>query len=317
MFARLFSESGLSLDRLRSLVEVGAAGSIAQAAGGNPVKQSQYSRQIKELEEFFRTTLLERYGKGVRFTANGRELARISRFLMMGLSNFQRGCLGEQRTYRIGASPSFIQTFLLPLLSAPSTLQSGIRFAVEALPDDLIEQRLHELLLDFGVVTRPTLSRPLQSRKLLSWHLRLFVPAHSQESAKKIMRKLKEKQFGFTLAAETPSPWFALLSEFGPALICHNFLEARSILEQQQIPSFLPDFIACDFPSGHVSCLSFPFDRLENLRTVKNERSGSGRRARQPFQYSLSWNPRLLRLNPQAVRQLEWLQKELSERIGA
>src|SRR5438270_10895943 len=100
MFARLFAESGLSSDRLRALVEVGATGSIAQAAGGDPIKQSQYSRQIKELEEFFRTTLIERHGKGVRFTTNGRELARISRFLLMGLSSFQRGCLGEQRTYR-------------------------------------------------------------------------------------------------------------------------------------------------------------------------------------------------------------------------
>src|ERR1041384_7772487 len=143
MFARLFSENGLSLDRLRVLVEVGATGSIAQAAGSDPIKQSQYSRQIKELEEFFRTKLLERRGKGMRFTANGRELARISRFLLMGLSNFQRGCLGEQRRYRIAASPSFAQTFLLPLLSAPATRQTGIHYAIESLADEVIEQRLH------------------------------------------------------------------------------------------------------------------------------------------------------------------------------
>ncbi|HWY75152.1 MAG TPA: hypothetical protein VN281_06020 [Verrucomicrobiae bacterium] len=43
MFERLFAESGLSLDRLRSLLEVGATGSIAKAADGDPVRQSQYS----------------------------------------------------------------------------------------------------------------------------------------------------------------------------------------------------------------------------------------------------------------------------------
>jgi hypothetical protein len=37
MFARLFAESGLSLDRLRALLEVGAAGSIVKAAEGDPV----------------------------------------------------------------------------------------------------------------------------------------------------------------------------------------------------------------------------------------------------------------------------------------
>jgi DNA-binding transcriptional LysR family regulator len=52
MFENLFSERGLSLDRLKVLIEVRDAGSIAQAAPGDPVRQSQYSRQLRELSEF-------------------------------------------------------------------------------------------------------------------------------------------------------------------------------------------------------------------------------------------------------------------------
>src|SRR6516225_6529648 len=122
MYERLFAESGLSLDRLKALLEVGAAGSIVKAADADPVRQSQYSRQIKELEDFFRTRLIERQGKGTRLTTNGRELARISRFFMLGLSNFQRGCLREEQTFRIGANATFIRQFLLPALSG-SALQ--------------------------------------------------------------------------------------------------------------------------------------------------------------------------------------------------
>src|SRR5579871_2796074 len=99
MFTRLFAESGLSLDRLKSLLEVGAAGSIVKATAGDPVKQSQYSRQIKELEDFFRIKLVERHGKGIQLTSSGRELARISRFFLLGLSNFQRGCLQKSRRF--------------------------------------------------------------------------------------------------------------------------------------------------------------------------------------------------------------------------
>ena len=117
MFVKLFAESGLSLDRLKSLLEVGAAGSIVKAAKGDPVRQSQYSRQIKELEDFFRTRLMERQARGIRFTANGKELARLSRFFLLGLSNFQRGCLAEEQTFRIGASATFIRHFLMPALS--------------------------------------------------------------------------------------------------------------------------------------------------------------------------------------------------------
>src|SRR5437764_10833743 len=131
MFARLFAESGLSLDRLRALLEVGAAGSIVKAANGDPVRQSQYSRQIKELEDFFRIRLIERQAKGIRFTANGKELARLSRFFLLGLSNFQRGCLAEEQTFRIGAGATFIRHFLRPALSGKSATSGGVRYALE------------------------------------------------------------------------------------------------------------------------------------------------------------------------------------------
>src|SRR5512137_411003 len=145
MFARLFAESGLSLDRLKALLEVGAAGSIVKAANGDPVRQSQYSRQIKELEDFFRTKLIERQGKGTRLTSSGKELARISRFFMLGLSNFQRGCLAEEQTFRIGASATFIHQFLLPVLCGATLHEGGPTFATEVVSDEEIERRLHDL----------------------------------------------------------------------------------------------------------------------------------------------------------------------------
>src|SRR5689334_20720757 len=97
MFERLFAENGLSLDRLRALLEVGAAGSIVKATGGDPVRQSQYSRQIKELEDFFRVKLVEREGNGTRLTANGRELVRISRFFCSGFLTFGAAALRKNR----------------------------------------------------------------------------------------------------------------------------------------------------------------------------------------------------------------------------
>src|SRR5919198_3502343 len=127
MFSKLFAESGLSLDRLKALLAVAAAGSIVKATGGDPVKQSQYSRQIKELEDFFRIKLVERHGKGIRLTSQGKELARISRFFLLGLSNFQRGCLTEEQTFRVGASATFIQRFLLPVVSNAKVVQSDTR----------------------------------------------------------------------------------------------------------------------------------------------------------------------------------------------
>src|SRR6267378_5207809 len=142
MFEKLFAESGLTLDRLKAFLEVGSAGSIVKAAKGDPVRQSQYSRQIKELEDFFRTRLIERQSKGIRFTANGKELARLSRFFLLGLSNFQRGCLAEEQTFRIGASATFIRQFLVRMLAEKSSHGDDAAYATEVVSDGEIERRL-------------------------------------------------------------------------------------------------------------------------------------------------------------------------------
>ena len=60
MFNELLSEGGLSLDRLKNFCAVAEAGGIARVAGGDPAKQSLYSRQLRELEQFFGAELTRR-----------------------------------------------------------------------------------------------------------------------------------------------------------------------------------------------------------------------------------------------------------------
>ena len=65
MFEHLFANSGLSLERLRTFREIVTAGGITAAAGDDSNRQSQYSRQLKELERYFGVELLKR-GHGGR-----------------------------------------------------------------------------------------------------------------------------------------------------------------------------------------------------------------------------------------------------------
>jgi DNA-binding transcriptional LysR family regulator len=300
MFTRLFAEAGLSLDRLRALVEVGAAGSMVRAAGGDPARQSQYSRQIKELEDFFQTGLVERHGKGIRLTGSGKELARISRFFLLGLSNFQRGCLAEGQTYRIGASPTFIASFLLPVLAEPRCVQSGVRFAVEAVLGDEVERRLHDLTLDFGVVTRAEVSRPLQLKELGTWRLKFWVPKALCKTVKQAERAFAGKRLPLVWpAGEVPQSEFNVLEDYEPALTCSNFLEARVALEEKSLAAFLPDFL----PLGATA------DRCLNVKVPAVDFC--------LFHYRLAWNPRLLRLNPHAQRRRDALVESLAQGLAA
>jgi DNA-binding transcriptional LysR family regulator len=298
MFARLFAASGLSLDRLRALVEVGAAGSLVRAAGGDPARQSQYSRQIKELEDFFQAGLVERHGKGIRLTPSGRELARISRFFLLGLSNFQRGCLAEGQTYRVGASPTFITSFLLPVLAEPRSVQAGIRFAVESVIGDDVERRLHDLTLDFGVVSRSTVSRPLQLRELGTWRLKFWVPRRLCKTPGQAERAFAAKRLPLVWpGGEMPRSEVAALEDYEPVVDCTSFLEAKVALAEKGLAAFLPDFLRPEAGAG--DCHEVRLPALDGIQ----------------FHYRLAWNPRLLRLNPHAGRRRDALVESLARRL--
>jgi DNA-binding transcriptional LysR family regulator len=296
MFSKLFAESGLSLDRLKSLLEVGAAGSIVKAADGDPVRQSQFSRQIKELEDFFRIKLIERQGKGTRLTPSGKELARISRFFLLGLSNFQRGCLAEEQTFRIGANATFIRHFLLAVLS-PSQ-KSGARYATEVANDGEIERRLHDLTLDFGIVGSAAISRPLQTKVLGVWKLGLWVSPALRLDEASARRSFQEQRLPLALARnELDGLALPALMKYPTQLICSNFLEAKTAVEQGELGAFLPDFLA-----AHARSKSFIRVRIPEVDS-------------QTFYFHLAWNPRLLRLNPHAVRRCDLLARLLSQRL--
>ncbi len=296
MFTRLFAQSGLSLDRLRALVEVGACGGIVRAAEGDPARQSQYSRQLKELEDFFQVALVERHGKGVRLTHQGRELARISRFFLLGLANFQRGCLAEGQTYRIGASATFLSTFVLPILTRSPFGAQGSRFALETVSDAEAERRLHDLTLDFAVVTRNSLSRPLQSKELGRWGLCLWVPKSLRRNVRQAARAFVAGQLPLAWPiAELPLGSFETLRGHEPAVTCSSFLEARIALAEQELATVLPDFLS-------------PGDAARQLLRVRTPLVDAAR-----FGYHLAWNPRLLRLNPHAVRRRDALVRMLAE----
>lgn len=289
MFAKLFAESGLSLDRLKALLEVGAAGSIVKAADGDPVRQSQYSRQIKELEDFFRTRLIERQGKGIRLTAAGRELARISRFFMLGLSNFQRGCLAEEQTFKIGTCATFARCYLVPALAGKAG-KAEPKYVSEICSDEEIERRLHDLTLDFGIVCRSALSRPLQTRPLGTWRLELRVPRALRLNPVSAAKAFGNGSLPLALAKKELADLNVpdLLDEEAP-FVCESFLEAAAAMEGRGLAALLPDFLESGKGAGLF--MRVPLPNLDSLE----------------FQFHIAWNPRLLRLNPHATRRRDKL----------
>ena len=145
MFEHLFAERGLSLDRLKTLIEVAKAGSIAAAARGDSARQSLYSRQIKELEEFFGVELASRRGKVLALTGAGGELVRLASESLCLLDDFKSRSRNLPYRFTIGAGDSLHAWVVAPVLASIQKRGLPWLFALENLRNSEIGKPGHLL----------------------------------------------------------------------------------------------------------------------------------------------------------------------------
>jgi DNA-binding transcriptional LysR family regulator len=194
MVANLLSETGLSLERLQSFCRVAEVGGVTRAAKGDAVKQSLYSRQIKELEEFFGAELMRRKGRGIRLTPAGQRLHNMAREQFAGLNDFKAECRGQQLEIVIGAGESLIQWLLLPQLPAIEKRLQSVRYKLLNLTSAEIVHHLNDGVIDFGIVRKGEVTKPLKNAPLGIVAFSLFVP-------KELQAMTKGKEFGDFIGA--------------------------------------------------------------------------------------------------------------------
>ncbi len=151
-----------------------AAGGVTRAAKGDATKQSLYSRQVKELEEFFGAELIRRKGRGIVLTSAGQRLHNIAREQFAALSDFKIECLGQPLEIVFGAGESIIQWLLLPRLAAIEKKLPNAQHKFLNLPNAEIIQRLNDGLIDFGIVRKSEVTKPLSSVPLGRMGFSLF-----------------------------------------------------------------------------------------------------------------------------------------------
>ena len=180
MITELLSEGGLSLDRLQNFCRVAEVGGVTRAAKGDVTKQSLYSRQIKELEEFFGAELMRRRGRGIALTGPGQRLHSIAREQFAALTDFKMECRGQPLEVVLGAGDSLIQWVILPKLAAIENRLPDARLKLLNLTNAEIIRRLSDGLIDFGIVRKGELGKSLGSSPLGRMGFSLFVPKNMQ-----------------------------------------------------------------------------------------------------------------------------------------
>jgi len=176
MFDDLLQHGGLSLDRLQSFCRVAEAGGVTKAAKGEPARQSLFSRQIKELEEFFGVELVRRSGRGVALTEAGRRLHALAREQLLGLQDFKRDCTQERAQLTLAAGDSIIQWLLLPRLPSLLAKLPNVSLRILNLSSAEIASGLTDGTLDIGIVRSGAVGDGVITAPLGNIRFALFVP---------------------------------------------------------------------------------------------------------------------------------------------
>jgi DNA-binding transcriptional LysR family regulator len=184
MIPDLFSQAGLSMERLRAFCLIAEAGGFTKAAGGDPAKQPLLSRQLKELEGFFGVELLRRAGRGVTLTEPGKELYRLARDYFSALGDFKNRCAESPTSITIGAGDSVIQWLILPRLEKTREALPNVNLRLLNLPTQEIVNRVANGEIELGIVRRGAAKERLKLVSLGRMDFALFIAKKSVPSGK-------------------------------------------------------------------------------------------------------------------------------------
>lgn len=284
MFEELFAQRGLSLERLKSFAEIVAAGGITAAAHDDASRQSQLSRQLKELERHFGVELLRRGRGPMKLTEAGQQLHRVIGHTFGALEEFQRDCVGRPVELSIGAGESLIQWLLLPRLPRFAAAQPRVTVSFRNLRTDDILQGLADGTLDFGVVARFPSHRAFKSVPLGRLDYALFVPV-ALPSAKPSVTLLGRVPLALLEGGETIQRVLDRLAhahelKLDVRLRLTSYPQLVTAVRQQHVAAFLPVLAAEAFPPGSVRMVKLPF-MAELARSL-----------------SLVWNPQVAEIRP-------------------
>jgi DNA-binding transcriptional LysR family regulator len=275
-FDRLFAQSGLSLERLRTFLLVAEAGNIAKAADGDPTRQSQFSRQVKELESYFRVPLTRRVGRRIEVTDEGKALARMIRRQFSDLNDFRETMGGRPVAVRIGAAASVLEWMVFPKLSDCRTVLGQVILELEPSRTAEVVRGVADGRLDFGVVRGDAAPEGVKTWKLGKVGYGLFAPETVWGDG--IEGIIARTQFAELLPGGTfHRSYREFLAGKGwqPQVVARagSFLSLSRLVKSGGLAAVLPLTAAVEFDASRVKGQPLAWDHRRTLVLLANPRS--------------------------------------------
>jgi DNA-binding transcriptional LysR family regulator len=176
MIPDVIAKNGFSLERLATLCAVVEAGSITAAAGPNPSRQSQFSRQIKELEEALGTRLFDRVGKTLKPTSSGIHLARLSRVFLGAVAELAAREAAKPGLLTVGGGEGTLRWILLPCIPELRALEPPVHCQMRSLRSADVVRELELGRIDVGLVRRSAVPETLATELVGVLEFTLVIP---------------------------------------------------------------------------------------------------------------------------------------------
>jgi DNA-binding transcriptional LysR family regulator len=277
-FDQLFDVSGLSLDRLRSFLTVAEAGNLTTAAQGDVVRQSQYSRQIKELEGFFGVALTRRVGRRIEITEEGHKLALVIRRQFSELDTFREAMAGRCVRVSFGSQGSVIEWLLVPRFAEMSRVLGYVTIEAEQMRSMDVVRAVADGRLDFGIVREDALPPETKRERIGPIGYAVFAAAalwKGSGSATELLGKVPVAEL--LPGGQFVQRWQQWLSEakLRPQVVARvsSFTDLARVVQHGHVAAVLPDMAAVDFDPK-----KFRHDRIAALKPrtlalISNSRS--------------------------------------------
>jgi DNA-binding transcriptional LysR family regulator len=277
-FDRLFSLAGLSLDRMRTFLMVAEAGNLANAAKGDVTKQSQFSRQIKELEAYFGVALTRRVGRRIEITPEGLLLAGLIRRQFGELDDFREATNGRPVCVRIGTQGSLIDWLLLPRLAACRDALGGALIELEQLRSADIVRGVADGRLDFGMVREDAIAPEMERWPLGRIGYALFAPKSVWKAGVTVESVLRGVPVGELLpGGQYSTHWRDWLAANGikplVAVRMSSFVHLARMTRESGVAAVLPQIAKVDFDEKKIAGKPMPWNHGRQVALIANARS--------------------------------------------
>jgi DNA-binding transcriptional LysR family regulator len=173
----------VELTPLRYLLAIGEAGHMTRAAESLGVSQPALSAAMKKLEDELGVTLLDRTGRGVALTEQGRAFCEHARAAVRAVDDGRRAVRElaglERGTIRIGGGATAMGCLVPAAARAVRLEHPGLRFTAREAGSEQVAAAVVAGELDLGIVTLPV--RTVGRDELMVVHrvddeLRLILP---------------------------------------------------------------------------------------------------------------------------------------------